>query len=106
MALILWPEIAMASQHDVQVVEQFLIEIGKLEPEHDVFLIGATNHPDDIDPRALRGGRFSEKVKLSVPGPTGRERLLRRYLDGAPLEPGFGIEQIASRMEGLAPADI
>ncbi|MCI0622105.1 MAG: AAA family ATPase [Acidobacteria bacterium] len=94
------------SQHDVQVVEQFLIEIGNLEPEHEVFLVGATNHPDDIDPRALRGGRFSEKVKLSLPGPAGRERLLRRYLDGAPLEPGLGIEQIASRMEGLAPADI
>ncbi len=94
------------SQHDVQVVQQFLIEIGNLEPAHDVFLVGATNHPDDIDPRALRGGRFSEKVRLSVPGTAGRERLLRRYLDGAPLEPSFGIEQIARRMEGLAPADI
>lgn len=41
-----------------------------------------------------------------MPGPVSRERLLREYLDGAPLEPGFEISQIAHRMEGLAPADI
>ncbi len=94
------------SQHDVQVVEQFLIEVSNLEPEHDVFLMGATNHPDDIDPRALRGGRFSEKIRIDLPGTAGRERLLRRYLESVPLESGLGVSQIAERMEGLAPADI
>jgi len=94
------------SQHDVQVVEQFLIEISNLQSEHDVFLVGATNHLADIDPRALRGGRFSEKIRIDVPGLIGRERLLRKYLDGVPLEPGLGISQIANRMEGFAPADI
>lgn len=94
------------SQHDVQVVEQFLIEISNLEPAHDVFLVGATNHPDDIDPRALRGGRFSEKIRIDLPGTVGRERLLGRYLAGVPLESGLEVSQIAERMEGLAPAEI
>ncbi len=94
------------SHHDVQVVEQFLIEIGTLLPEHNVFLVGTTNDPDGVDPRALRGGRFSEKIKINVPGVAGRERLLRRYLDGAPLEPRLGIGQIACLMEGFAPSDI
>ncbi|MCI0624880.1 MAG: AAA family ATPase [Acidobacteria bacterium] len=94
------------SHHDVQVVEQFLIEISDLLPEHNVFLVGTTNDSDAIDPRALRGGRFSEKIRIHVPGIADRERLLRKYLDGAPLEPGFGISQIAGRLEGMAPADI
>jgi transitional endoplasmic reticulum ATPase len=94
------------SQHDVQVVEQFLIEISNLEPEHDVFLVGATNHPDDIDPRALRGGRFSEKIRIDLPGTAGRERLLGRYLAGVPLESGLGVSKLADQLEGLAPADI
>jgi transitional endoplasmic reticulum ATPase len=94
------------SLHDVQVVEQFLIEISNLEPEHDVFLVGATNHADDIDPRALRGGRFSEKIRIDLPGTAGRERLLRRYLEGVPLESGLGVSHVAERLEGLAPADI
>ncbi|MCI0628920.1 MAG: ATP-binding protein [Acidobacteria bacterium] len=92
--------------HDVQVVEQFLIEISSLLPEQNVFLVGTTNDPDSIDPRALRGGRFSEKIRISVPGKVGRERLLRKYLDDAPLEPRLGMGQIATLIEGLAPADI
>jgi transitional endoplasmic reticulum ATPase len=94
------------SHHDVQVMEQFLIEISTLLPEHNVFLVGTTNDPDGVDPRALRGGRFSEKIRINVPGVAGRERLLRKYLDGTPLEPRLGIGQIASLMEGFAPGDI
>lgn len=94
------------SHHDVQVVKQFLIEISSLLLDHNVFLVGTANDPDGIDPRALRGGRFSEKIRINVPGPAGRERLLRKYLDAAPLEPRLDISQIAGLMEGFAPADI
>ncbi len=94
------------SQHDIQVVEQFLIEISNLEPEHEVFLVGATNHPDYVEPRALRGGRFSEKIRIDLPGTVGRELLLRRYLNGVAHESGLGVSEIAERLEGLAPADI
>jgi transitional endoplasmic reticulum ATPase len=103
----LLPRAAMhMSHHDVQVVEQFLIEISNLLPEHNVFLVGTTNDPDGIDPRALRGGRFSEKIRINLPGTMGRERLLQRYLEGVPIESGLGVSRIADRMEGLAPADI
>ena len=43
------------AQHDVQLVEQFLTEISSLQPENNVFLVGTTNHPENIDPRVLRG---------------------------------------------------
>lgn len=33
----------------------------------DVIFVAATNHHDRIDPAALRGGRFSEKVRFDVP---------------------------------------
>ena len=54
------------AQHDVQLVEQFLTEISGLQPENNVFLVGTTNHPENIDPRVLRGGRFSEKTSDSA----------------------------------------
>ncbi len=94
------------SPHDVQVVEQFLIEISKLEPEHNVFLVGTTNDIGNIDPRVLRGGRFSEKIEIGPPGPDGVKRLLRKYLSNVLLEPGMHLEQLAERMAGLAPADL
>ncbi|MCI0627775.1 MAG: ATP-binding protein, partial [Acidobacteria bacterium] len=94
------------SHHDVQVVKQFLIEISSLLPDHNVFLVGTANDADGIDALALRGGRFSEKIRINVPGPAGRERLLLKYLEGAPLEPRLDISQVASFIEGFAPADI
>lgn len=94
------------SQHDIQMVEQFLIEISSLEPNNNVFLVGTTNHPDSIDPRVLRGGRFSEKIQIGPPATTNRIRLLNRYLNGTALDPTLSATEIAECLDGLAPADI
>ena len=94
------------AQHDLQVVEQFMIEISGLQSQHNVFLVGTTNNPENIDPRVLRGGRFSEKIQIRPPSPAGVERLLRKYLVNARLEPSVNLEQVAARLTGLAPADL
>src|SRR5271166_3948908 len=94
------------AQHDVQLVEQFLTEISGLQPENNVFLVGTTNHPENIDPRVLRGGRFSEKILIAPPESAQRVQLLGLYLKGARLEPGLTVEEIAKRLGGLAPADL
>lgn len=73
-------------QHDVQLVEQALIEISALKPEHNVFLVGTTNYPDRVDSRILCGGRFSEKIEIGVPDEAAYGRLLTRYLGKAQLE--------------------
>jgi transitional endoplasmic reticulum ATPase len=94
------------AQHDLQLVEQFMIEISNLQPEHNVFLVGTTNHVENIDPRVLRGGRFSEKISIRLPSPEGLQRLLGKYLDGVRLEPGLSLDGIAEHLVGLAPADL
>ena len=93
------------AQHDVQLVEQFLTEIGSLQPENNVFLVGTTNHPGSIDPRVLRGGRFSEKILIPLPETPQRMQLLGRYLKGVQLEGGLTLEDISKRLSG-APADL
>ncbi len=67
---------------------------------------GTTNHPDHIDPRVLRGGRFSEKIEIGLPGPKSRERLLSKYLDGVALGADAGIPALADRLRDLSPADL
>ena len=94
------------AQHDVQLVEQFLTEISGLQPENNVFLVGTTNHPENIDPRVLRGGRFSAKILIPTPEDAHRVQLLGLYLKGVRLEPGLTIEDIARRLNGLASADL
>jgi transitional endoplasmic reticulum ATPase len=94
------------TQHDLQVVEQFMIEISNLQAEHNVFLVGTTNHVENIDPRVLRGGRFSEKIPVGFPSPDGLQRLLGKYLGDVRLEPGLSLDGIADQLGGLAPADL
>lgn len=94
----------MLNTHDTQLVEQCRTEISQLQPEHNVILVGTTNHLERIDPAILRGGRFSEKVEIGVPGQANRERLLRKYLKQVTFD--FSVERMAERLAGLSPADI
>jgi SpoVK/Ycf46/Vps4 family AAA+-type ATPase len=96
----------VGQQHDVQVVDQFMIEISDLQPEHNILLVGTTNHVENIDSRVQRGGRFSEKIEIGVPGPESLRRLLEKYLAGAQLEPGLSLKDVAEHLSGLAPADL
>jgi transitional endoplasmic reticulum ATPase len=94
------------SQHDIQLVEQARSLISELEPQHNVFLIGTTNHLDSIDPAILRGGRFSEKIEIGTPDQAGYKRLLKRHLAGVRLVDGLSDDLVAERLSGVSPADL
>lgn len=94
------------SQHDVQLVEQALIEISDLRPEHQVFLIGTTNDLSRVDPRILRGGRFSEKVEIGLPDDDGYRRLVSMNFPATQLSDALTEMQILEIVRGLSPAEI
>lgn len=45
-----------------RIVSQLLAELDGLQSNRDLFVIGATNRPDLIDPSLLRPGRFDKLV--------------------------------------------
>ena len=94
------------SLHDVQLLDETLTQISLLTTANKVFLVGTCNHLDRIDPRALRGGRFSEKIQIGLPGQTPRRRLFVKYLEDTPLYPSSLMESLALISEGLSGADI
>lgn len=94
------------NQYYVQIVEQFLIEISNLQPEHNVFLVGTTNHPENIDPRILRGGRFSEKIEIGLPGPLDTRRLLTKYLAGVDVEHDANLDYLSRWLVEITPANL
>ncbi|XP_014227870.1 peroxisome assembly factor 2 isoform X1 [Trichogramma pretiosum] len=49
-----------------RVVSQLLAEMDGLESEGRVFVIGATNRPDLVDPALLRPGRFDKMLYVGV----------------------------------------
>src|SRR5438093_9536951 len=48
---------------------------------HDVFVIGATNRADLVDPALLRPGRFDEIIEIPRPDRKAAEEILRIYLN-------------------------
>ena len=78
-------------QHQIQLVEQALMLMSQLDPGNQVFLVGTTNHIDHIDPRVLRGGRFTEKIEVGIPDDQGYLRLIEKYLGPIPLAAGLTV---------------
>jgi transitional endoplasmic reticulum ATPase len=93
-------------QHQIQLVEQALMLMSQLDPGNQVFLVGTTNHIEHIDPRVLRGGRFTEKIEVGVPDDQGYLRLIEKYLGPIPLAAGLTCVDLLTRLRGISPADL
>jgi transitional endoplasmic reticulum ATPase len=90
--------------HDTQV-NQLLAEIDGVAGQRGVFVIGATNRPDQIDPAMLRGGRLSRTIVLGLPDEPGRLALLRLGTARMPTV-GVRLEELARETDGMSPADL
>jgi transitional endoplasmic reticulum ATPase len=90
--------------HDSHV-NQLLSEIDGIAGQRGVFVVGATNRPDQLDPALLRGGRLSRTVVLGLPDEDGRLAMLRLHSARMPTV-GVRLEEIAAATEGMSPADL
>lgn len=72
--------------------------------ERGFYIIAATNHPDQIDPRLLEPGRLSKVTHVPLPGNEDRIGILEIHLEGVPFtnaqEKRAIIAQMAGETEG------
>ena len=74
--------------------------------EKGVFIIGATNYPNMIDPAILRAGRLDKKYYIGVPDADARMALFKLYLEKRPYDFGLDYMQLADMTQGYVSADI
>ncbi|MGE9929830.1 AAA family ATPase [Segatella copri] len=74
--------------------------------EKGVFIIGATNYPNMIDPAILRAGRLDKKYYIGVPDFEARMALFKLYLEKRPYDFGLDYSQLADMTQGYVSADI
>jgi proteasome-associated ATPase len=68
------------------IIAQILSEMDGLINLKDVFVIGATNRADLVDPALLRPGRFDEIIEIPRPDRAQAEEVVKIYLtDGLPV---------------------
>lgn len=88
------------------VVNQLLQEMDGIGSDNDgLFVLGATNHPWDVDTALLRPGRFDRVVLVLPPDEPAREAILRHHLAGRPVA-GIDLRSVVQRTDGFSGADL
>ena len=95
------------SRHTAPITNRLLTVMDGAEGRTpDLLWIAATNHPDTMDPAALRGGRLTEKIGFSVPDEDALAALIERFMASSPAQWLVSVADIAAALHGLAPADV
>lgn len=74
--------------------------------EKGIFVVGATNYPDKIDPAMLRSGRLDKKFYLPPPDFEARKSMFEMYLKNRPLDFGIDYAYLSKLTEYYVSADI
>ncbi|WP_313239914.1 protein kinase domain-containing protein [Sphingobacterium multivorum] len=74
--------------------------------EKGIFVIGATNYPNMIDPAILRAGRLDKKFYLPPPDFEARKAMFEMYLKNRPLDFGMDYDRLSNLTENYVSADI
>lgn len=72
----------------------------------NVFVIGATNRPEQLDAALVRPGRLDTLVYVPLPDQASRESILKAQLRKTPVAPDVDLSFIASKTHGFSGADL
>jgi len=89
-----------------RVLNQLLTEMDGMNAKKNVFIIGATNRPDQIDPALLRPGRLDQLIYIPLPDLSSRVSILKATLRKSPVSPDVDLHFLAKSTEGFSGADL
>merc|ERR1712093_822448 len=89
-----------------RVVNQLLTEMDGMTSKKNVFVIGATNRPEQLDNALCRPGRLDTLVYVPLPNESSRAGILKAQLRKTPVAPDIDIDFIASKTHGFSGADL
>ncbi|THH08112.1 hypothetical protein EW146_g9100 [Bondarzewia mesenterica] len=98
------------SESSARVVNTLLTELDGLDSRRGVFVLGATNRPDMIDPAMCRPGRLDKLLYVDLPTADERVEIVRTMVRKVPLSPDGareGLDRLTrDRGEGYSGADL
>jgi transitional endoplasmic reticulum ATPase len=89
-----------------RVINQILTEMDGMNAKKNVFIIGATNRPDIIDPAILRPGRLDQLIYIPLPDIPSRVAILKANLKNSPVAKDVDLEFLAQKTHGFSGADL
>jgi transitional endoplasmic reticulum ATPase len=95
-----------ASEAGDRVINQILTEIDGVGARKSVFVIGATNRPDILDPAIMRPGRLDQLIYIPLPDFDSRLSIFKANLRKSPLSDDVDLASLANITDGFSGADI
>jgi len=89
-----------------RVLNQILTEMDGMNAKKNVFVIGATNRPDQIDPALLRPGRLDQLIYIPLPDESSRLSILNATLRKSPVRDDVDLAFLAKNTDGFSGADL
>merc|ERR1719313_1995115 len=89
-----------------RVINQILTEMDGMGAKKSVFIIGATNRPDIIDPAVLRPGRLDQLIYIPLPDEGSRMNILKSVTRKSPVSAEVDFTYLARTLHGFSGADI
>lgn len=89
-----------------RVINQILTEMDGMGAKKNVFIIGATNRPDIIDPAILRPGRLDQLIYIPLPDLGSRLNIFKSNLRKSPVAKDVDLEFLAKKTPGYSGADL
>lgn len=95
-----------SSETSDRVINQILSEIDGMGSGKTLFIIGATNRPDILDPGIMRPGRLDQLIYIPLPDHASRVSIFKANLRKSPIANDVDMNQLADATEGFSGADI
>ncbi len=95
-----------SSETSDRVINQLLSEIDGMGSSKTLFVIGATNRPDILDPGIMRPGRLDQLIYIPLPDKLSRVSIFKANLRKSPVADDVEMERLADITEGFSGADI
>ncbi|CAM72577.1 LOW QUALITY PROTEIN: putative Transitional endoplasmic reticulum ATPase [Leishmania infantum JPCM5] len=89
-----------------RVINQILTEMDGMNVKKNVFIIGATNRPDVLDPAIMRPGRLDQLIYIPLPDKASRVAIIKASFRKSPLASDVDVDQIAAATHGFSGADL
>jgi len=89
-----------------RVMNQLLTEMDGVGAKKNVFIIGATNRPDIIDPALMRPGRLDQLIYIPMPDLEARIGILKATLRKSPVHKDVDLGYLAAQTEKFSGADL
>jgi transitional endoplasmic reticulum ATPase len=89
-----------------RVINQLLTEMDGVGSKKSVFVIGATNRPDILDPAIMRPGRLDQLIFIPMPDLESRKSILKATLRKSPLAPDVDLDYLAEMTDKFTGADL